>query len=322
MMMRFSIILCFGACFVFWTGSSIFAASLDPTEHSIDELSQGLQSLVDSSNQLVQNNDALIVRNQNLKKKVDFLERTSRTLGENNAQLEKDLAGYEERNKDKHEIVKQNQVDVQAAKDQMVNIGQQMAMKKIAFAQRQKQQKYIFELLTIANNGGSIVQDIETVKDTQAKLAKQVTDGQNRLRDLEGEWKELSFWYGDISISLPKLKATRDQLKMHLADLNKTGISERWSRDQNQIQRLEGEIKGLAKQRASYLEALKAIENKYVGNSISSQSQADEQKLEANLKKLKKDNKILQKQTADLRLEMVGLDKKKSRLEDILGLNK
>ena len=322
MIRRFKIIFCFGVCLVFWTGSRIFAAPLDPTEHSVEELSQGLQSLVDSSNQLVQNNDDLTVRNQNLKRRVDFLDRTSRALGENNAQLEKDLAGYEEKNKNKHGIIEQNQVNAQNAKDQMVSIDQQVAMKEIALAERQKQQKYIFELLTIANNGGSIDQDIQMVKATQTKLARQVNDGQNRLQDLENEWKELSFWYGDVSISVPKLKTIQDQLKVQLDDLKKTGISERWSRDQNQIQKLDREIKGLVKQRLSYLGALKAIENKYIGSAVSTQSQADEQKLQANLKQLKKDNKALQKQAADLRLEMVSLDKKKAGLENILSLNK
>jgi chromosome segregation ATPase len=322
MMRRFKIIFCFGVCIIFWTGSRIFAAPLDPTEHSVDELSHGLESLVDSSNQLVQNNDDLTVRNQNLKRRVDFLERTSRVLEENNVQLEKDLAGFEEKNKNKHEIIEQNQVNAQGAKNQMINIDQQIAMKKIALAERQKQQKYIFELLTIADKGGSVDQDIQMVKDTQTKLARQVNDGQSRLQDLENKWKELSFWYGDVSISMPKLKITRDQLKAQLDDLKKTGISERWSRDQNQIHKLDGEIKGLVKQRSSYLGALKVIENKYIGGAVSTPAQADEQKLQANLRQLKKDNKGLQRQVTDLRLEMVGLDKKKSGLENILSLNK
>jgi len=322
MMQRLKVIFCFGVCLVLWAGSRISASPLDSTDHSVNELSHGLENLVDSSNQLVQNNDALTVQNQNLKRRVDFLQRTSRSLGENNARLEKDLAGYEEKNKGKHEVIKQNQINAQGAKDRMVNIDQQVAMKKIAHAQRQKQQKYIFELLTIADNGGSIDQDMQMIKDTQAKLARQVNDGRNRLQDLEGEWKELSFWHGDVSISMPTLKTTRDQLKAHLGDLKKSGISERWSRDQNQIQRLNGAIKGLVKQRSGYLGALKAIENKYIENPVSTQFQADEQKLQTNLKQLKKDNKRLQKQVSDLRLEMVGLDKKKSALEDILGLNK
>ena len=122
--------------------------------------------------------------------------------------------------------------------------------------------------------------------------------------------------------AMPQPASNFEKLKVQLDDLKKTGISERWSRDQNQIQRLDGEIKGLVKQRSGYLGALKAIENKYIGNAASTQSQADEQKLQANLKLLKKDNKRLQKQAADFRLEMVGLDKKKSGLENILGLNK
>ena len=322
MKQKLKTIFLFGVCVIWGLGSCVFAAPHNPAERSLNEFSQGLQSLADSSNSLVEVNDQLIEQNRPLKKNYVFLERQLRSLGQNNAQLEKELIEYEDKTKDKLDIMKQNQAKVDEAKARLVKIDQEIVKKEISLAERQKQQDYVFKLLAITNRGGTTEQDIQMIQNTQAQLVKQANEGRERLKRLENEWQELSFWYGDSSASMPKLTATRDQLKERLGSLKKLGVFEQWRHDQSQIQKLDREVKGLVKRHSNYLGALKVIENEYIGNKESAQSLADDKKLQRNLGQLKKDNKTLQKQAADLRLEMVEWDKKKSTFEHILGQNK
>lgn len=319
---RFRIMSCLCVSLFFCAASRLCAATAsDPIEQSIEQLSGGLQSLADSSTHLANTNEDLIERNQILKKNVELLQRRLRAVQENNAALGNESASYEEKNKARQSDVKQNEDPSKELKDRITQMDQDIAIKKIALDERKKQQRYLLDWLKIANKGGGIDQDTKEIKDMQTKLLQKARAGRTQLKKTEDEWKELNFWYGEPSVSMPKLNKRRDELKKRLSNLKTLGISEQWSNSQNQIQALEVEVRTLVKQHDTYEIVLKDIENKYVTND-SSESKTNDQKLRLNLAKLKKENKILQKEVANLRLEMVNLDKKKSDLDKQSQYNK
>ncbi len=299
--------------------SSLCAGS---SERSIGELSQSLQSLVDSSNHLVAANDELTGRNNALKQKVDSLRARNNVLSKSIEQLTGELAVYQQKTKNRTGIVEENQSKIHEAEARLLKMDQDIELKKIALAQRQKQQEYVFKLLAMVNSGATVEGNIQTVRKTQEQLVKQMEEGRRRVEDLQGQWKELSFWYGDASMTVPQLTGTRDQLKEKLAALNETGVSEDWSDRQAQIQKLNKEIKALAKSHLSYSKTLEVIESEYVGKDATAQARSDERKLQQTLNRLKKDNKTLQRQAADLKFDMIDLDKKKASLEATLAKNK
>lgn len=296
-----------------------FSGSSDPT---VGELSQSLESLVEGANRLVAVNDELTARNNTLKEKSDSSRARNELLIKSNDQLSGELAVYQQKIKNRTEVVEHNQLKVNEAEARLVKMDQNIESKKIALAQRQKQHEYVFKLLAIVNNGGMVDQNIQTVRKTQEQLIKKLDEGRRRVEDLEGQWKELSFWYGDAALTLPQLKGTRDHLKEKLAALKGTGVLEDWSDLQAQILKLKKEIKTLSQRHFSYFKTLEVIEKEYLGKDAAAQAGSDERKLEQTLSRLKKDNKTIQRQAADLRFEMIDLDKKKTSLESSLAQNR
>lgn len=267
-------------------------------------------------------NDELTLRTRTLHQKADFLRGKNKGLEQNIVRLNDELAVYEQKTKDSKGLVEQNQNKVDDTKTRLLKMDQEIEMKKIAFAQRHKQQEYILKLLDIVKSGGTVEGNIQTVKKTQTELVKHLEEGKRRLEDIEAQWKELSFWYGDASLTTPQLTLTRDGLQEKLTVLKGVGISQNWSSYQAQIQKLNRDINELSKSHSSYAKTLEAIESEYTGKDATAQLRMDEKKLQQTLTRLKKDNKSLQRQAADLRFEMIDLDKKKSSLEAALAKNK
>lgn len=315
------IILGCAVCGVLWAGN-VSSAPPDPMEHSVSELSQGLEHLVESSDNLAAANEQLSISAKALRQNEAALQEQSRFFDKNNARLEQELTGYQDKTKDKVELTKQNQAKAKEHKALLVKLDQEIALKKIALAEREKQQTYVLKLLEITKKGGTVEQNIQAIKDTQIQMSRQVNEGRERINALENEWKELSFWYGSPSVSVPQLTATRNELREKLASLQKSGIYEKWEQDQRQIQKLEDGIKILVKHHNNYLEELQTIESKYDNDKNQPQFWTNEKKLQQNLNQLKRDNKGLQRQAADLRRDMVEWDKKKSALEGIVSRDK
>lgn len=290
--------------------------------HSVDQLSHGLQSLVDSSERLATVNDTLTAQNRALQKKLDVLRQKSGDLAASNVRLNDELVLYRNKTGEKAGSLELNQKRAEEFKERLSGMNHEIEMKKIDLSQHQKQQEYVLKLLNIVNGGGTVEQNIESISKTQNHLARQLQESDRRIGDLESQWKELSFWYGDSSQTLPQLAATRDQLKDKLAVLNASGVSENWSAYQKKIWELEKETKELDKSHSIYQRTLEVIENNYVGKNSTVQLRSDEKKLQQTLNRLKKDNKFLQKQGADLRMDMINLDKKRSILETEVIKNK
>jgi chromosome segregation ATPase len=317
----FRITWCCVVCGLLCSGNA-FGAPPDPMDRSLNQFSQGLQHLVESSNNLVQSNDVLSADNKVLKQREQSLSQQSIFFDKDNARLEQELSGYKEKTKDKVEINKQHETKLIEYKALLGKLDQEIALKKISWVERQKQQTFVLKLLEITNNGGTVEQNIQAIKETQTQMSRQVNEGGKRIKGLENEWKELSFWYGSPAVSVPQLTATRNELKEQLAGLKNSGISEKWEQDQAQIQKLEMGVQNLIKQHSSYTKELQVIESKNDEEEKTPKSWADEKKLLQNLNQLKRDNKSLQRQAADLRRDLVEWDKKKSALETIVTVNK
>lgn len=301
---------------------NVFAAPPDPMDRSLNQFSQGLQHLVESSNNLVEANDLLNADNEVLRQKEQSLLRQSDFFDKDNARLELELSGYEEKTKDKAELNKERESKLDESKALLIRLDQEIALKRISLAERQKQETFVLKLLEIVKKGGTVEQNIQAIKETQSQMSKQVNEARERITVLESEWKELSFWYGSPAVSVPQLTAIRNELKERLASLKNSGISEKWERDRAQINKLESGVQNLIKEHSSYARELQVIENKYDEEEKTPKFWADEKKLQQNLNQLKRDNKTLQRQAADLRQEMVEWDKKKSALETIVAPNK
>ena len=301
---------------------NVFAAPPDPMDRSLNQFSQGLQHLVESSNNLVEANDLLNADNEVLRQKEQSLSQQSDFFDKDNARLGQELIGYEEKTKDKIELNKQHETKADANKALLIKLDQEIALKKISLAERQKQETFVLKLLEIVKKGGTVEQNIQAIKETQSQMSKQVNEAGERIRGLESEWKELSFWYGSPAVSVPQLTAIRNELKDRLAGLKNSGISEKWEQDRAQIKTLDTGVQNLIKEHSIYARDLQSIENQYDEEEKPPKFWSDEKKLPQNLNQLKRDNKTLQRQAADLRQEMVEWDKKKSVLETIVIPNK
>lgn len=286
-----------------------------PKSPSVSEFSRGLQGLAESTDRLQRENDRQERLNAGIKERVGFLEKNVGQLTKENQQLEKEILELGEKTKGKDEQIKQIQDSAQKSLDALKKTDQEIALSQIAFAERQKQQKYLLEILTLAREKGSFHIEMKSVLENQETLRQKASSGLKRVEDLEREWKELSFWYGDSTVSLPQLTDVKNKIQEQIKGYQRNNVSAQWTRNHTEMKRMEKEIKEIVFQHDLYMDMYKALESKYIEGDLSKEVQQEEQKLQINLTHLKRKNKALQKQAGELRYEMVNLDKKKTELE-------
>ena len=286
---------------------------------SADDFSQGLQALVESSEQLEIKNNDLMAIDKELKLRIDAFNSDLIKINLNNSELQKKLTAYNDTNKDKESKYKELNNEQDKKKSQLDGLDKEIAINKIHLSERKKQQEYLLELIGMVQKNGRVDLDHSVIMENQQKLKQILIGSIDRNSNLEKEWKRLSFWYGDTKFSIAELSGIRERLKNQIGELKKENITENWSKNHYQVQKLDMEIKSLIQQRNSLIGALELIENKYVGGERKSQTLEEEDKLQKNLVKLKRENKGIQKKVNELRLKMIELDKKKSYLEKMIG---
>ncbi|MBL8013486.1 MAG: hypothetical protein JNN05_06510, partial [Candidatus Omnitrophica bacterium] len=217
--------------------------------------------------------------------------------------------------KNKSEQVKQFEESIKKSQDALKRTDQEIALSRIDFAERQKQQNYLLQILALAREKGVVHMDMKSVVENQEVLKQKVIYGDKRVRELEREWKDLSFWYGDTNESLPQLMAIKKQLHDQILIYQQLHVSDQWSREHVEIDKSEREIKELVFTHDLYKDMLKVLDNQFAGERRSKESVQEERKLQLNLSRLKQENRHLQEKVQELRLQMVNFDKQKARLE-------
>lgn len=292
-----------------------WAALEDLGQKSLDEFSQGFQGLVESTARLEEENNQQQQLNEGLKRKVDALIKSIGQSTLNGDQLQKKLGELNEITKGKSEQIKQIDNIVRKFQDDIKKVEQEIALSKIDLAERQKQQSYLLQILALAREKGAVHLDMKSVLENQEVLKQKVSYGNKRVEELEQEWKDLSFWYGDPNLSLPRLAVIKKQIQDKILEYQKLRVSDQWGQDNMEIKNSEQEIKELVFRHDLYKDMLKALDNQFTGEVRSKESVQEQKKLEINLSRLKKENKQLQEKVQDLRHEMVNFDKQKADLE-------
>lgn len=310
-------IIAFGMTAVFSAAvsCSAWAALGEFKQKSVDEFSQGFQGMVDSTSRLETQNIQQKTLNDDLKQKFDLLQKNMNQTLLNNDQLEKELAGLTDQTKSKSDQIQQVDDHVKKFQEDIKKIEQEIALSKIAFAERQKQQNYLIQILTLAREQGTVHLDMKSVLENQEVLKQRVNYGNKRADDLQREWKELSFWYGDKNESLPELSAIKKQLLEKILEYQKLNVSDQWAQNHLEIKKNEQEIKELVFRHDLYRDMLKVLDNQFTGAARSKEAVHEERKLQNNLGRLKKENKQLQERVQNLRHQMVNLDKEKAKIE-------
>jgi chromosome segregation ATPase len=304
---------------VLWQAEVCLAGTWALKTKSADDFSQGLQALVESSEQLEIKNNDLMAIDKELKLRIDAFNSDLIKINLNNSELQKKLTAYNDTNKDKESKYKELNNEQDKKKSQLDGLDKEIAINKIHLSERKKQQEYLLELIGMVQKNGRVDLDHSVIMENQQKLKQILIGSIDRNSNLEKEWKRLSFWYGDTKFSIAELSGIRERLKNQIGELKKENITENWAKNHYQVQKLDMEIKSLIQQRNSLIGALELIENKYVGGERKSQTLEEEDKLQKNLVKLKRENKGIQRKVNELRLKMIELDKKKSYLEKMIG---
>lgn len=282
---------------------------------SVEEFSAGLTGLAESTDRLADENVRQERQNADLKQRVSLLEKKFGQLIQDNRQLETEILALNEQTKGKDDALRRLEGDGQKSLEDLKKVDQEIALSKIALAEREKQQKYLLEILALVRKKDPVQLDMKSVLDNQEVLKERLTLGEKRVEVLERKYKELSFWFGDVAVSLPQLNSVKKQVREQIDGLRKNNVSDQWGRNHLEMRSLEGEIKEIVFQHDLYMDMASALESQYAKGGSSKESRQEEQKLEINLSHLKRKNRALQGQAAELRFEMVNLDKKKTELE-------
>ncbi|GEM_PF-3936938 len=290
---------------------------------SSDDLVKEFQVLHNSVDRLVQANVEWAEHNRVLQQNIQELQRRRQAAGKDGELLVKDLADWEEKIKSKAAMgrakVKEDEI-----KDRLVNANQEIAMKKEQLKAGQEEQQRVWERLAVAGTSEGQSQNARNLQEyinEKKKLDRRLKDSIVQKERLEQRLDYLKLLNADSSLSVPKLMAKRDMLKSRRDILSgqssknpRNPVSYRDLSSQERFKKLDFEVKKLAQKHLENSKLLQTIENQYNSDPSVSHS-GDEKKIQESIGKLRNENKLLKAQLANLRFEMVSLDKKKAQLE-------
>jgi chromosome segregation ATPase len=302
----------------------VLPASAWATRRSTEALSESLQGFEQSIAKLQDANSRLSDYNRDLKAHIQQGKNTLKSLAQENEQLEKDAGLYASKTEKKSGELNTFEIQMNQIKGQLQKIDQDLDAKQQKLNAQLRRQQVIWTQMGLAKDKNAIDQleerNVEAsaavIKD-KMELNEDLRNAEDRIAGLEKEVAYQSLLRQDPQISLPKLASQRDELRQQLASLS-SNADQAPPIDPNQIKKLKSEISELDKRRTQDTNLLQMLQAQYDKNQRMAKNVAEEKKLQDTIAALKKDNKSLKQQTADLRFEMVDLDKRKAHLENIV----
>ena len=288
-----------------------------------DDLTESLQVFRESLLKLESSNAELSRYNRDLKEHIEQGTAQLQSLNKNQDQpkAKADASKMEK----KSSVLNAFEIQTDEVNDRRQNIEQEMAMKQLAMQESLRRQQVLWAQLAVAKDGNlaqlqerneAAVKEINTEK---TELTRRLEEARRRVNDMEAELSYQSALREDPAISLPKLSAQRDRLRQKLAALSSNAPVQKSAADLNVSKKLNFEVNGLAQQRSEKANLLQILESQYDKNEKITKNAAEEKKLQDAITALKKTNMLLLQQSADLKFEMVDLDKRKSYLEKIVS---
>jgi chromosome segregation ATPase len=325
--MRREVFIIFLFCSVsFFAGPSL-AANRSFVRPSVDDLTESLQVFRESVSKLEDSNAELSEYNGNLKEHIQQAKAGLLSLNKEREQLEKDAKLYASKTEKKSGELDSFDGQMNQIKDRMQSVEQDVSLKQRAIEDRLRRQQVIWEQLAVAKDNQSI--DKLNERNTTAsaeivtekvELTHRLEDARKQLEDLKEQISYESVLREDPAASLPKLTAQRDNLRQKLASLSPGPVSNQKSPvDPNELKRLNFEVNELARHYSDQTNLLQMLESQYDKNQKLTKNAAEEKKLQESINPLKKNNKLLRQQAADLKFEMVDLDKRKAQLEQAVN---
>jgi chromosome segregation ATPase len=290
---------------------------------SADDLTARLQDFKQSVSRLEQANAEFFEHNGNLKERIRQGKSTLESLKQDHAQLKKNAEAYDSKTHKQSDELRAFETGVAELKSKLGSLEQEINFKQQDASDRLVRQKVVWDQLAAVKANG--VADLAEHNAAEASdlvaqkvgLAQELASRQPRLRQLEAQIAYQSLLSLDPVASLPRLTQERDKLETQLAALSPS-VKEKAPLDKAQIYKLKAEIAQLSKVRSERANLLQMLELQYDRSQKSARSASSEKKLQDSLAALKKDNRALRQQAADMRFEMIDLDKRKTRLEKIV----
>lgn len=295
---------------------------------SAGDLTERLEGFRDTFSRLEAANSEFLEYNRNLKAHLEQGKSEVQSLKKQHDELEKEAQLYAVKTQKKSAELISFETKKDETKARMQSIEQDIVMKQLVMHERMRRQQAIWEQLAAINNKDGVAQlqehNTEALAQTlkeKVELSRQLKESQGRLADLEAQVAYQSILRQDPSVSLPKLTAERDHLNQKFSVVSADSVLSP-PVDFNQLKKLNFEVNELAKRRSDQTNLLQMLDSQYDKNEKLTKNSPQEKKLQESIAVFKKDNKLLRQQAADLRFEMVDLDKRKARLERVVKSSK
>ncbi len=291
---------------------------------SADDLTERLQDFRQSVSKLEQANEEFSEYNGSLKEHIQQGKAALESLRQEHTQLEDNAKAYDSKTHKQSDELKTFEAGIAELKGKLQSVEEQINLKQQQAGDQMVRQKIVWDQLGAANANG--VADLDERNAAEAAelvaqkvgLAQELSSRQPQLRLLEADIAYQSLLTLDPATSLPRLTQERDKLAAQLAALSPSA-KEKAPVDKGQIAKLKTEVAQLSQLRSERANLLQMLEIQYDRGQKSTRSASSEKKLQDSLGALKKDNRALRQQAADMRFEMIDLDKRKTRLEKFVA---
>ena len=303
-----------------------------------------LTSLKESMLRLEQGNNQLRQENDRIRQNVQQLQKNFDQVAKEGEKRDEDLKGL--LNKAQQKIQQQAQLkgDLDAVATQLSAINPAYQEKQERVEQLQKELGMVSSSLSqpevvpeavhekVKENS---VSQANVSRQEKLKLLKMILESQHRQQVIQGDIFEVKKSSNRAIDVVAQLKAKQDFLQKkkdlllkNIADAAAAVVEppvlappqEEFS--ESQFKAVIQEIADLRKKHGELLALTRGMPKRGKNNGSDDSKAAEAGRLEASIAALKKENKILKQQVKELRVQMVGLDKKKIKQEQLLKMGR
>jgi len=300
-----------------------------PAFGSADDLAENLQGLRDSVSKLEESNAEFIQANRNLKDKIEQGQLQLQSLSAARPPHPNETKPAPKKTPKQTSEPNAQQARVNDIKARFPKIEEEKYAAQQQLQSRVDRQELVWQQLALAQDPQGIDELKEQNSEAMAAVRQQKTEARSeldevlrRVKELQKEVSYQSLLSGDPTVSLPKLTQHKEELRQQLSALTLPAVSQTSASAAGDLKKAAFEVNELARRKKELSNLLQILGSQYDKDQKTVKNASQEKKLKDNLTVLQMDNKMYHHQLADLRIEMVNLDKDKARLEKLVPSTK
>jgi len=323
----------------FILGMMLFSGPSQAQEDNVATATTALQNVLSTLKQSVEklslDNDQLAARDnamknqllqlqkqlQHLESQGDLLDKAAAPLRDNNTRRAEQISHLEEENYDLDNRTQKAEVSIKSIQQSMAS-GYQEDQKLLL------QLKGMQNILPVSSEGQSVESQAQArLQKEKLKLMKMIYESQQRQEALH---ESILGFHKDIPLlpaagALAHQQLLKEQIKDMQAKLNafvpekssaNYGLADQW--DDAQLHQLEMELKVLDKNYLQLKNLVELMSTKAQSSRMTVSERVEEGKLQGSIDDLRNKEEGLKAALVDLRSQMVDLDKRKTRLEEMI----